>query len=215
MNATQCRFENIPTRMRGRPIDHRGFPVPWFVTEKTENGLWDFVRIRGERVAEAVRQNRCWVTGEKLGRHAAFVIGPMCVINRVAADPPVIPEIAEWSAQVCPFLSRPMAKRPNQDEGQGATPGVMVMGNPGICAVWVTQNHSFNRHRLFDIGTPISISWWREGRHATTDEISIGFEAGVERLRKMAEQEGNTAVAYFENLLRVARLTINAWSPTP
>jgi len=29
-----------PAAMALRPVDHRGFPVPWFVTKRTEAGLY-------------------------------------------------------------------------------------------------------------------------------------------------------------------------------
>ena len=110
-----CRFDTMPARMRSRPIDHRGFPVPWFVTNKTPEGLWDFVHVDPARLRQAQKHGLCTLSGAPLGKLVAFVVGPMCIINRVAAEPPCIPELGKWAAQVCPFLSRPMAKRPDVD----------------------------------------------------------------------------------------------------
>ena len=209
-NAPTARdLADMPSRMKGRPIDHRGFPVPWFVTNKTPDGLWDFRVVEASRKAEAIRNRKCWVTGETLGRAVAFVVGPMCIINRVSSDPPVIPEIGEWSARICPFLSRPLAKRPDYD-GQHATPGLMAPDNPGLCAVWVTRNHTYNRNKLFDIGDPIRVTWWRKGIEVTGDpEAQAIYEARAHKLRAMALAEGADASAYFDRL----KLRANPFAP--
>jgi hypothetical protein len=187
----------VPLRMRGRPVDHRGFPVPWFVTEKTEDGLWDFARVTPERYRTAIKRRLCWVSGEPMGRLMSFVIGPMCVVNRVAADPPVIPEIAKWSAKVCPFLSRPLAKRP--DDGRpGYTPGIGIVDNPGMCAVWTTRSFELERTGLMIIGDPVEVTWWHQGRRATQDEIDTIFEARCDKLREIAASEGHNALYRFE-----------------
>ena len=121
------RFETIPPRMRNRPTDHRGFPVPWFVSNKTPAGLWDFVHVDPARLENAYRRGLCTLSGEPLGKFVSFVVGPMCIINRVAAEPPCIPELGKWAAQVCPFLSQPLAKRPKHDAGAEANvPGIML-----------------------------------------------------------------------------------------
>ncbi|PJJ86818.1 hypothetical protein CLV77_1376 [Brevirhabdus pacifica] len=194
---------DAPVAMKKRPIDHRGFYVPWFVTEKNEAGLWDFGIVTYERRARALRSRLDWVTGEPLGRHMAFVIGPMCIINRVASDPPVRLETARWSARVCPFLSRPLAKRPEMERDHD-TPGTPVLTNPGLCAVYVTDNITI-RDGLIHLGHPSTIEWWTKGRRASPDEIGAGFEAGAERLRAMAAREGPESIAHFHRLLSAAR----------
>lgn len=186
-------LKNIPPEMGVRPIDHRGFPVPWFVTEKHEDGRWNFNVVTSERVSQAITKRLCWVSGEPLGSFGSFVIGPMCVVNRVAADPPARKFIAEWSAQVCPFLSRPLAKRPEVPDVHD-TPGHMVTDNPGMCAVWTTKTWTRDRHGLIRMGEPHSVTWWREGRRATQEEIDTIFAERVEKLLEIAAQDGPDAV---------------------
>lgn len=199
----------IPLRMRGRPFDHRGYPVPWFVTCKTADGLYDFQTVDVARRDEALRFRRCWVSGEQLGRAVAFVLGPMCTINRVSADPPAIPEIAEWSARVCPFLSRPLARRPHFD-GQHATPGIMVPDNPGLCAVWVTREWRVDRDGLIRIGRPEQVTWWRAGRDVTADPAARDiYEQRARKLQEMAALEGQGALAMFTSMKRDA----DVWAP--
>lgn len=193
-----------PGAMLSRPVDHRGFPVPWFVTEKTEDGLWDFVHVQRERAIEAIRFNKCWVSGQKLGRFKAFCIGPMCAINRTAGDPPVTREIALWSVQVCPFMSRPRARRADHNEdqvaesGEAGVDGIGILRNPGVTAVWVTKNSEYQTGRGFYLGDPHEVTWWREGRRATRDEVLASVQSGIHHLESLAAKEGPDAVAELE-----------------
>jgi hypothetical protein len=99
----------IPPRMAKRPISDRGFPVPWFVAKI--NGIWDFRAIEPGRIARAYNKNLCWLCGEPLGKFVAFVIGPMCSINRISSEPPSHRDCAEYAVRACPFLTQPRAAR--------------------------------------------------------------------------------------------------------
>lgn len=199
-----------PAAMAGRPVDHRGFPVPWFVTEKDAEGNWDFVQIRPERFAEAWRRDVCWVSGTKLGRFRSFCIGPMCVVNRVAGDPPVRRDVAIWSVQVCPFMSRPLAKRSSAvPEGQRAYEkqrGAMVEANPGIMAIYTVTYADYRRRGgLAEMGDPSSVEWWTRGRPATQQEVDRAFDGAVERLTPIAEIDGRRALDLLDKYLSRAR----------
>jgi hypothetical protein len=184
-----------PHSMRSRPIDHRGFPVPWFVTQKTPDDRWDFVDIKQTRAMEAVKHEKCWVSGQRLGTYKAYCVGPMCVINRTAGDPPTTKEIALWSVKVCPFMSRPLARRENHSddavaEGAGLG-GIGIMRNPGVTAVWVSKNSRFESHRRgFNLGDPEEVTWWCKGRPATREEVDASIASGIHHLQKMAAEEG-------------------------
>lgn len=180
-----------PAAMTSRPVDHRGFYVPWFVTRKTEDDLWDFAGIDVRRFHEARLNKICWVSGAPLGKYASFVVGPMCCINRIAGDPPTKREIAEWSAKVCPFLSRPLAKRPSIPE-EHVTGGIMVPDNPGTVAVWtcLTKDIVYDRpSNLFFMGDPTSIEFFHKGEPATKDQTREAMKIGARRIKQMAEQE--------------------------
>src|SRR5215831_3288717 len=99
----------LPRRLKALPVDARGYPVPWFVA--WHDGVPDFRIADTAKWRRAVRERRCWVCGDRLGRYLAFVIGPMCGINRTTTEPPLHRECAEWSVMNCPFLVRPHAKR--------------------------------------------------------------------------------------------------------
>lgn len=187
----------VPPAMAGRPVDHRGFPVPWFVTKKDANGLWDFVEIQSSRFDEAVRLGVCWVSGEKLGAHKSFVVGPMCVVTGTAGDPPVKRDIGLWSARVCPFLSRPLALRddrftPEQLEAQR---GLLLTHNPGVCAVYTTKSYQYNRlHNVFFMGPPESVEWFCKGVPATYDEVKAAMRKGLPKVLDAAASESPAAM---------------------
>jgi hypothetical protein len=204
-------MNDAPTAMRGRPIDHRGFYVPWFVTAKDENGHWDFRRVDPNRVREAYQRKVCWISGEPLGSYKSFVIGPMCCINRITAEPPVKREIAEWSVRVCPWLSNPQAKRPLLDEGSfRPAPGLMVMDNPGISCIWTIKGDGYqmNRDRLIRLGDPVHVAFYKNKEKASDLEIREALKIGGRRLMDIAEPEGPEAINLLGMYLMEAAATI-------
>jgi len=93
----------LPSRMQTLKLDHRGYPVPWFVA--WIDGKPDFRVMDGKKMNQAVRFKKCWVCGSPLGRRFTFCIGPMCAINRTIGEPPSHHECVDFSARACPFLS--------------------------------------------------------------------------------------------------------------
>src|SRR5438477_249547 len=75
----------------------------------------DFRCADKRKFHRALKEKRCWVCGDKLGVHLAFVIGPMCAVNKVTSEPPCHLECAEYSVRICPFLSRPRMRRNEHD----------------------------------------------------------------------------------------------------
>lgn len=98
------RFDDLPARMRKLPVDKRGFPVPWFVPWVDGQAIFPAMDARKRNLAW--RDRLCWVCGERIGRVQAFVIGPMCAVNRTSSEPPSHLECARFSARRCPFLAR-------------------------------------------------------------------------------------------------------------
>src|ERR1700757_2055277 len=92
----------LPARIQSLPVDARGFPVPWFVEwfhadgtpfEYPEMSIRagdypDFRVVDSRKFGIAHREKRCWVCGGPRGKYVAFVIGPMCAINRVSSELP-------------------------------------------------------------------------------------------------------------------------------
>lgn len=212
------RFENLPPRIAKLPVNETGFPIPWFAA--TVDGKRDFRVVDSLQMREAVRFKKCWVCGEKLGVHMAFVIGPMCGLNRTISDPPSHKECAEFSALNCPFLSRPLAKRNTEGlDGMQQAAGFGLRRNPGAVGVWVTKSyevfrpHAGNPGILFEIGDPVSVDWYSSGRRATEDEIHTSVATGLPHLVDIARQQGPEAlIALKSQLLKFERLT-GLWWP--
>lgn len=206
----------LPDRMRHLPVDYRGYPVPWFVA--TIDGKPDFRVIRPNGVAMAWNSKICWLCGHQLGTFKANVIGPMCGINRVTSEPPQHLECAEFAAKACPFLTRPLAIRRERGLPEDRyAPGKPIDRNPGVVLIWVTRiikpfkvkNTDDTPGVLFQLGDPTSLSFWREGRRATHDEIDESVRTGLPALEAEAEERGGHAgraklramIATFEALL--------------
>lgn len=196
----------VPDRMASLPVDKHGRPVPWFVA--WIDGQPDHRIVDTPKLGQAVRFRLCWLCGQALGRYLACVIGPMCAVNRVTAEPPCHRDCAVYAAQACPFLTTPSMRRrtSNLPAGRAEAGGVAILRNPGVALVWVTRKVTpFNADGvLFDLGDPTETLWFAEGRRATREEVLASINSGLPALMNMAEQEGPEAVADLEAKHRAA-----------
>ncbi|MEU6595053.1 hypothetical protein ABZ923_38650 [Streptomyces sp. NPDC046881] len=184
-----------PPRLARLPRDKHGRLVPWFVGYV--DGQPDHRVVRPGGITEALRFNQCFLCGQALGAYKAFVLGPMCTINRVSAEPPSHKDCAEYAARACPFLTHPhMRRRDNLPEDTVEPDGTMCPRNPGVCVVWTTRR--FDKKpmlQLFDVGDPTEVTWWREGRPATYGEALDGLVAGLGVLQEEAEKDPRPLLA--------------------
>jgi hypothetical protein len=220
MNQHAHRFPDAPAAILQLPTDHRGFPVPWFVEWIDEKP--DFRVIGYGKWGKAQRQRLCWVCGGKLGRMNAFVIGPMCAVNRISAEPPSHPVCADFAARCCPFLANPRMRRNEKGLDElGAQPvgGDMIARNPGVALVWWTLRYQVvddgGGGRLIHVGHPERTSWYAQGREATRAEILASIESGLPLLRAPAEAQdreepGSGAVAMLERMTAEAMQLVPA-----
>ena len=186
---------DIPSRIAALPIDPvRKIPVPWFVT--WIDGKPEFRGADRRKMVRAVKEKRCWVCGDRLGRHMTFVAGPMCGLNRTSAEPPCHTECARYSARACPFLARPhMVRREGGLDTLGAVPadGHMITRNPGVTLLWTTLSYSLFGDgaggTLFRMGEPTALEWFCEGRAATRAEVAESVRTGLPILEEMARQQ--------------------------
>lgn len=196
----------LPARLRNLPVDERGYPVPWFVA--WVDGKPEFRAMDGKKLHEAITWRRCWTCGGQMGRYGTFVIGPMCAVNRTSAEPPSHRECADFSVKGCPFLSRPDMRRRETDLPEGHSAGVMIKRNPGVILLWVSrdwQPWNAGNGVLIDIGEPVEVSWWREGRAATRAEVLESIESGLPLIQGMAEKDPDPAAALAELAQRKAQ----------
>jgi len=200
----------LPPAMAKLPVQN-GYPVPWFVG--WVNGEPDFRMIGPGKVFRAVKEKRCWLCGEPLGRLKASVIGPMCAVNRITSEPPCHPLCAHYAVRACPFLSNPRMRRNTKDlpeEGQEAA-GIHIDRNPGAMVLWMSlafsrpfTPHLGNPGVLFDLPPPHAVEWWMRGRRATREEAKEAVKAGLPALREVAAQEGEEALqALAEQVNRI------------
>jgi hypothetical protein len=161
----------LPERLKTLPVDGRGYPVPFFVA--WVDGKPEFRAMDGDKLRQCLRFGLCWCCGQPLERLRTFVIGPMCTITRTSSEPASHAECAAWSVKGCPFLSRPnMVRREDEflNANARSAPGIMIERNPGVSCLWATKSFRlFNDgagKQLIEVGKPVSVSWWREGRAA-------------------------------------------------
>ncbi len=198
----------LPARMRHLPLNYQGFPTPWFVAWfengkpcEPGHGEPDFRVIDSPKMGMAVRQKRCWLCGGHLGKFVAFVIGPMCAINRVISEPPSHRDCAIFGATACPFLSQPRMKRDEKDLPlHHNAAGIGLKRNPGVACVWVTKSYRTFRPQvgapgiLFELGDPEEVLWFARGRTATRYEVTASIDSGYPSLVEIAVQQGAEAV---------------------
>jgi hypothetical protein len=197
----------LPERMAALPRDKHGRPVPWFVA--FIDGEPDFRIIAPGRIRDAVRGSLCWVCGRGFGggEDRAWLIGPMCAVNRITAEPPSHKACAVFSARNCPFLINPgMVRRARRlPEGVREPAGVMIRRNPGVALVWITRYRDWHivpdgKGVLFSIGPAKRALWFAEGRDATRQEVLASIDSGLPLLREMAVQDGMDAITQLDRM---------------
>jgi hypothetical protein len=196
----RIKYLDIPDRMKNLSIDERGFLVPWFVPYV--DGKPEFRGMDGEKFLIAIRHKRCWLCGQPLGRFMVFVIGPMCAVNRVSAEPPSHRDCALYAAQACPFLSQPRMRRNEKDLPEdGTAAGFALKRNPGCTLLWTTLSYRVFKApngMLLQVGEPESLEYFVEGRKATREEILESMQSGLPLLMQPAIEEGSDAVAELQ-----------------
>lgn len=189
---------DLPDAMAGLPRDIRGYPIPAFVYFDKQ-GKEDFRIIKTGWREECHKRHRCWLCGGFMGRRQWFVLGPMCSVTRTTMEPPSHRLCAEFAVKNCPFLTKPMAKR----NERGMPPeehfvdGKMIDRNPGVTIIWETTSYKPFRVDdgwLITVGDPVNVTAWREGRHATRDELLDSVISGLPLLHAEAEKQGQPAI---------------------
>jgi len=194
-NIAIQRLGSMPPRIAKLPVDERGYPVPKFV--RWIDGKPDFRIMDGEFLKRAILYKLCWLCGENLGRHRAFVIGSMCAINRTSAEPPSHLDCARYAVRACPFLTQPRRPR-NEHELPDHPPaaGIMLERNPGVSLIWVTDGYNIIKVKggvLFRLNArePTLLEWYAHARKATREEIMASIESGLPALRAVAKADGD------------------------
>lgn len=190
----------MPARFAALPrCPVRGIPVPWFIS--WAEGKPEF-RVADARKCEvAVLAKKCWVCGDYLGKRLAFLVGPMCAVDRTTAEPPSRRECAEYRVRACPFLSRPaMDRREGGLPSETSCDGEMIRRNPGVSLLWMATSYDIFRDGaggwLIRLADPFEVKACREGRASTPDEIRESFDYGLPSLRALC-RDGREAMALW------------------
>ena len=107
MTATLIR--EMPKRLRTRPRDRRGYPIPFIVMIDKE-GRPHFTINTGIRVAECFTKKLCGLCGKRHDPGGVwFVGGSRCFTdpNGRFLDPPMHEDCARYALRVCPYLAAP------------------------------------------------------------------------------------------------------------
>ena len=219
-------FVDMPESFSRLPVDSRGFPVPKFVQWFSDDGkhtptepgdgVPDFRVVDSRHMAKAVNHDLCWLCGGKLGRFKAFVLGPMCAVNRVNSEPPSHYVCAKFAARNCPFLTQPRMRRNERELPPEHIPavGLPIGRNPGVCGIWITgwyKPFKVDDGVLFRLGPPDRIEFWCEGRPATYDEVRKSVDSGLPLLRETAAtHDGPEGVEELERQIKVFNKLLTA-----
>lgn len=215
--SLRASLPRLPERMRHLPLDHRGFPVPFFVDWL--GGKPEFRAFDPRKMARCVNERLCWVCGFKLGVHLGFVLGPMCAVNRVVSEPPSHRDCAIFAATACPFLTQPRMRRNEKSLPAeiGEPAGYHLKRNPGAVCVWMTRRYEVFRVDegvegvLFRVGEPHEVLWYVGGKPADGDQVRAAIVEGVEAAGAtgiIKTAEDRAAIAAGQEYLRT-------WMPRP
>jgi hypothetical protein len=219
----------MPHQLAGRPVDRRGWPVPFFVTWVDADGRPvpegqgepDHRCIDPAKMARATRWELCWVCGQRLGKYRCLVAGPMCLVTRRSPEPDCHTACAEYAARACPFLSRPRARRNDVElPADSKCDPMMAQRNPGVSALFVHTERWLKREPrkglvpLFVIpaSEPQRLTFWREGRRATRGEVMQSLDSGLEILQEAARPEGKRALDELAHLYRRTVHLVERWT---
>jgi hypothetical protein len=195
----------MPERIKSLPT-YGGKPIPFFVS--MIDGKPDFRVVNALKVYECCYTKACFICGQKLGTYLAFVIGPMCTVSRISAEPPSHLECAQYAVKVCPFLAHPWMSRRVEGlpDDVREPPGAFAEYNPGCTAIWVTKSYRPIVHDgglLFRIGEPTTWWWYKEGELASREDVVLAFDHGVRRFYELKAPADS--VQLFEADLEKAR----------
>lgn len=186
-----------PARLALLPRDKHNRIVPAFVAYV--DGQPDHRIVRKDFVRRAHELRLCFLCELPLGIYGTFVIGPMCTVTRVSPEPPSHRTCAEYAVLACPFLTTPNMRRRETGipEAANEPDGIMCRRNPGVCALYTTDQWSRQRSRmLFSFRNPFDVTWWTRGRRATYVEALDGLVSGLELLKGEADQDDDPERAH-------------------
>ncbi|HEU0299373.1 MAG TPA: hypothetical protein VFR37_07965, partial [Longimicrobium sp.] len=92
--------------------------------------------------------------------------------------------------------------------------GEMIDRNPGVALVWITRGYTLvsdgSGGTLFEVGPPLRVTAFAEGRHASRDEVRESVRTGLPIITAAAAAQGTEALAALraelERAVRVLKI---------
>jgi len=109
VGVAEERAVEIPVWLKHRPVDPRGYPIP-FTAYVSPDGTPDFRVLDEEKRQDVVRRRLCGLCGFPLAYWIWFIGGDQSFSTRMFNDPAMHEECARYALEVCPFLVRPNAR---------------------------------------------------------------------------------------------------------
>jgi hypothetical protein len=229
--AVKIREIPMPAHMADRPVDRRGFPVPYFVAWlsplgarlREGQGEPDHRIADPDKLARCLKFSLCWLCGVPLGKWRALVVGPMCLVNRTTAEPDCHPACAEYAARACPFLANQRTRR-NDVRPLPSSSSSHPMGhkrNPGVACVFVHTERWLKRipqaaglAPLFrmPVGEPRRLTFFANGERASRLEVMQSLNGGMAILQEAAAREGQDALAELACYYAATVALVERWT---
>jgi hypothetical protein len=100
----------IPPILKDRPIDPRGYVIPYFVP--IIDGKPEFRYQDAGKRQSCLDHGLCSICGKKLyPKSFWFITGPIGLMNKIASDAPMHEDCARYSLNVCPHIFFQKAER--------------------------------------------------------------------------------------------------------
>lgn len=185
-----------PEQIAALPRNTAGYPIPFFAA--LVDGERTLLLADPAAWRACVDDHRCWICGRDRGWPDAFILGPIGIVNRTTQEPPSCVQCAEYAVLVCPFLARPdMVRRKQGLPEHRFTAGIAVERNLGVAAIWIATDwkpfhpRPGRQEMLLELGDPVSVSWWTQGRPATRGEAITGLHTGLQLLVRQCQNDGD------------------------
>jgi hypothetical protein len=193
--------DDMPARIAKLPTDARGYPVPRFVA--TVDGKPDFRVVDNSHWLRCAKHRRCWICGDTLGRHVAFVCGPSSAVTGVTSEPGSHVDCAQYAIRTCPFILFPQRRRDPDTPGVRSESTIQIDRNPGVWALWVTSEYKpfqIGDTAMIQLGKPSRLDWFRRAEPASVADIAEGIKSAMCQLPPRAFADG-TADMFRKYLL--------------
>lgn len=168
----------LPPRMRGLPLDARGYPIPFIVLRDSE-GKPHFTINDDTSIAKVIKYDLCGICGQRLLRGRWFVGGPLSAFHSAGAynDPPMHHECATFALRVCPYLA--LRRYTGRIEARTLTDPVqrilidntIIRDRPALFVCAMSIGHQIAPGQRFVPNRPWrDVEYWQNGRKITPAE---------------------------------------------